>query len=413
VGVPSGNEVEQGPVPSQQASEPVVSPAPTAAAPLRIEFVDGVRALAALYVVAHHTLLTVYGVPPTGAPSIFAPLLYGHFGVAVFIVVSGFSLGLAPARRGWHLGRGGYWTFMRRRAWRILPPYWAALALSVVLVILLTSRTNDPLSWKGVGTHFFLVQDFVSGKTPNGAFWSIAVEWQLYWIFPLLLLIRRRPGPVALIAVAVAFVATLGVVAEHGGGGVVAHKLLHASPQLGALFVFGIVAASVVSSPGAPHRRWWGPVALIAGVAVVLACVLLGTKSAANNSFWLFYWLDLIIGVAVASGVAYLTATETSRVRRVLQSRALVSVGHFSYSLYLVHAPLLALAWFFIVKPLGLSSLAAFAVMFGIVAPLIVVASYFFHRVAERPFMESRSWADLRAYVASRKQAAREPVPIR
>lgn len=403
----SGNEVDQEPAPTRRAS--AVGAAPHAAAPIRIDFVDGVRALAALYVVFHHSLLTVYGVPTTAAPAVFAPLLYGHFGVAVFIVVSGFSLGLAPARRGWHLGRGGYWTFMRRRAWRILPPYWAALALSVVLVILLTPRTNDPVSWKGVGTHFFLVQDFISGKSPNGAFWSIAVEWQLYWIFPLLLLVRRRPGPIVLTAGAVTLVVTLGLVSEFGSGGVLVHKLLHASPQLGALFVFGIVAAAVVSRPDSPQRRWWGVIALLFAAGVVLTCVLLGTKPAANNSFWLFYWLDLVIGVAVACGLAYLTTTGASRVRRVLQSRPFVTVGHFSYSLYLVHAPLLALVWFFVVKPLSLSAIASFAVMFCVVVPLIVVASYCFYRVAEEPFLECRSWADLRAYVVARKQARHGP----
>jgi len=79
---------------------------------------------------------------------------------------------------------------MRRRAWRILPPYWAAIAVSVALVMLVSLRTHDALSWKGVVAHFFLVQDLVEVGSPNGAFWSIAVEWQLYWIFPLLLLLR-------------------------------------------------------------------------------------------------------------------------------------------------------------------------------------------------------------------------------
>src|SRR4029453_6858535 len=138
-----------------------------------------IRALAALFVVLHHVYLSVYdGFPTNTGPVVLTPLLYGHFGVAVFIVVSGFSLGLAPAKRGWELGRGGYWTFMRRRAWRIIPPYWAALAVSVALVAVLGLRTHEAVSWKGVGTHFFLVQDLVEGASPNGAFWSTAVEGQ-------------------------------------------------------------------------------------------------------------------------------------------------------------------------------------------------------------------------------------------
>ena len=106
---------DAGPVAAPPQASEVPAPAPAPAA--RLDFLDGIRALAALFVVLHHVYLTVYdGFPTNTGPAVLTPLLYGHFGVAVFIVVSGFSLGLAPAKRGWELGRGGYWTFMRRRA---------------------------------------------------------------------------------------------------------------------------------------------------------------------------------------------------------------------------------------------------------------------------------------------------------
>ncbi|MDH6196247.1 peptidoglycan/LPS O-acetylase OafA/YrhL [Mycobacterium frederiksbergense] len=379
-------------------------PASQATSPGRVEFVDSVRAFAALYVVVHHLDLTVYGYPNNSGPPVLGPLLFGHFGVAIFIVVSGFSLGLAPARRGWQLTRGGYREFMRRRAWRILPPYWAALAISVAVVMVLSTRIDDPVSWKGVATHFFLVQNVIEGKTPNGAFWSIAVEWQLYWIFPLLLLVRRRVGPVVLTTAVVTIVIAIGVAHDHGGG-VVVQKLLHLSPQLGALFVYGLVAAVVITRS---FGRWrcWGYVAVVTGLAVVIACGYLGAVRAEDN----FYWLDLVIGIAVASGLAYLTARPASRLRRLLEWRPSIAVGRFSYSLYLLHAPLLIAAWVFLIEPLGLAPGAAFALMAAVVVPLIVAASYAFHRVFERPFMEYRSWAELRAaWAAGRPGAQTQP----
>jgi len=367
-----------------------------AVSPGRVEFVDSVRAFAALYVVAHHLDITIYGYPNNTGPPELAPLLFGHFGVAIFIVVSGFSLGVAPARRGWQLGRGGYWEFMRRRAWRILPPYWAALAVSVAIVTLVSTRLHDYVSWKGVATHFFLVQDIIEGKTPNGAFWSIAVEWQLYWIFPLLLLVRRRLGPVVLTTAALAIVIAIGVAHDHGGG-VVVQKLVHLSPQLGALFVYGLVAALAVTRP-VGRWRWWGWVSVSAGLVVVTACAYLGAIRAEND----FYWLDLVVGVGVASGLAYLTVRPTSRLRRSLEWRPFIAVGRFSYSLYLLHAPLLIAAWVFLVKVLHLASGEAFALMAVLVVPAIVAASYGFHRAIELPFMEHRSWAELRADWAAR-----------
>ncbi len=72
----------------------------------RLDYLDGIRALAALFVVAHHVYIAVYpGFPENTGPWFLGWLLYGNFAVAVFIVVSGFSLTLAPARRRLPAGR--------------------------------------------------------------------------------------------------------------------------------------------------------------------------------------------------------------------------------------------------------------------------------------------------------------------
>src|SRR4051794_4018005 len=108
----------------------------------RVEWLDGVRGCAAVYVMLHHIWLAAYPhFPVNSGPWYLGWLLYGHLGVAVFIVVSGFSLTLQPTRHGMRLP-GGARGFGRRRAWRILPAYWAALAYSGIVVILLTSRLN-------------------------------------------------------------------------------------------------------------------------------------------------------------------------------------------------------------------------------------------------------------------------------
>jgi peptidoglycan/LPS O-acetylase OafA/YrhL len=65
------------------------------------------------------------GFPVNTAPLWAGEFVYGRFAVVVFIAVSGFSLTLGPARSGWRFASLA--TFAHRRAWRILPPYWAAL----------------------------------------------------------------------------------------------------------------------------------------------------------------------------------------------------------------------------------------------------------------------------------------------
>jgi peptidoglycan/LPS O-acetylase OafA/YrhL len=259
------------------------------------------------------------------------------------------------------------------------------------------------LSVRGVLTHLFLVQDVVEGPTPNGAFWSIAVEWQLYFVFPLFLLVRRRFGAALLCASIVAVVSAIELAAPHSA---VADKLTHLSPQFAALFVFGIVAASVtVRSPGA-GIGWWGWVAVAAAVVLVGLCLAMGVEGSISH----IYWLDLVIGVSVAAGIAALAAGP-GRVRRVLEVRPLVAIGQFSYSLYLIHAPLLLVAWLFVVQPMGLDQIVSYAVMFFAVLPIIMVASYGFYLCVERPFVRHRSLSGILGRSASQSTPVDAPAP--
>jgi peptidoglycan/LPS O-acetylase OafA/YrhL len=124
----------------------VVQPEPVSAkeAPrLRLEFLDGLRGLAALYVVFHHVSLFS---PSSPNPSILLHvfiklythvLAFGHQAVVVFIVLSGYVLMLPVARtQDGHMPKG-VWDYFKRRARRILPPYYAALILSFLLRLFL------------------------------------------------------------------------------------------------------------------------------------------------------------------------------------------------------------------------------------------------------------------------------------
>ena len=90
-------------------------PMATVERPRRLLGLDGVRGLAALFVVLHHSWLMAYpGFPNGGWPAWTTPLAYGHLAVAVFIILSGYSLAVGPARDAWQLG--GMPRFLRRRA---------------------------------------------------------------------------------------------------------------------------------------------------------------------------------------------------------------------------------------------------------------------------------------------------------
>ena len=89
----------------------------------RVGFLDGLRGLAALYVVLHHAALLV---PPIGlgwpASVVRFLLRHGHYAVTAFLVLSGYGLmHRALAEPGGRLP-GGVSAYLARRARRILPP---------------------------------------------------------------------------------------------------------------------------------------------------------------------------------------------------------------------------------------------------------------------------------------------------
>ena len=133
------------------------------------------------------------------APFWAAWFIYGRFAVVVFIVLSGFSLALSPARRGWQLG--GISRFAQRRLRRILPAYWAALVFSLAVAWLVAAPPGRAAPGaRSVVVNGLLVQNLVAAPSPNRSFWSMAVEAQLYILFPVLLLMVRRLGAVVMLA---------------------------------------------------------------------------------------------------------------------------------------------------------------------------------------------------------------------
>src|SRR5437764_404076 len=177
----------------------------------RLAGLDGIRGLAALFVVVNHVFLRAFpGYPVDHAPFWAGWFIYGRFAVVVFIVLSGFSLALSPVRHGWQLD--GLSRFAQRRARRILPAYWAALAFSLAVAWLVVAQPGAGLpDARSVVVNGLLVQNVVAAPTPNRAFWSLAVEAQLYVVFPLLLFMVRRWSATAMVAAVTLAVAAMGI----------------------------------------------------------------------------------------------------------------------------------------------------------------------------------------------------------
>jgi peptidoglycan/LPS O-acetylase OafA/YrhL len=346
----------------------------------RLAGLDGVRGLAALFVVVNHVFLRAFpGYPVDRAPLWAGWFIYGRFAVVVFIVLSGFSLALSPARHGWRLD--GVSRFALRRARRILPPYWAALVFSLAVAWLVVPPPGQGApNAKSVVVNGLLVQNLVGAPSPNRSFWSIAVEAQLYVVFPLLLLMVRRWGAIVMVATVTLVVATVGILGPH-----VARLnvfVIQSPPDLAALFAVGVLAAGIVGASGG-RRSWpWAWLALAAAAPVIATIWWQGSVWTLDHLFW----VDLTLGPAVGCLLAGLVTGHPAPLLRLLDARPMRNLGSSSYSLYLTHGPIVVLVYELIVAGRVRQGVPAFLVSLALVVPLTIVFARVFASVFEIPF---------------------------
>ena len=352
----------------------------------RLIGLDGIRGLAALFVVLHHCWLVSFpGFPANTGPAWTGWLVYGHLAVVAFIVLSGFSLTIAPARSDWQLS--GIRRFFRRRAWRILPPYWAALAFSLVVAWTLIPSAGGPPTGRSVLIHGLLLQDVFGSPSPNGAFWSIAIEAQLYLVLPLMLLIRRRAGAAALLGLVTTIVVGVQLLSDQ------VHMIAlleRFNPQMAVLFTLGMVAAGVLTGRVGPRLPWpW--LALGTAIPVLLLIPRQGPEWTVEH----YFWVDLAAGPAVSLLIIAVSLGQPALLVRWLDTRPMRRIGSFSYSLYLTHAPIVVAIYHFGVAPYIARGVPAFLVTLAVAVPATLAIAQVFASVFEVPFLRYRSFRAL------------------
>jgi peptidoglycan/LPS O-acetylase OafA/YrhL len=352
--------------------------------------------VAALYVVINHVFLRAFpGYPVDHAPFWAGWFIYGRFAVVVFIVLSGFSLALSPARHGWRLD--GIHKFAQRRAWRILPAYWAALVFSLAVAWLIVPQPGHGMpDAKSFVVNGLLVQNLAAAHSPNAAFWSMAVEAQLYIAFPLLLLMVRRCGAASMVITVTLIVAVVGVVGPHVSG--LDTFVIQSPPELAALFALGVVTAGIAGASRALRSWPWTWLALAAALPVLATIWWQGSVWTIHHLFW----VDLALGPAIACLLAGLATGRPARLLRLLDTRPFRRLGSSSYSLYLTHAPIVVIVYERIVAGRVPQGVPAFVVTLAIALPLTIVLARLFALVFEEPFLRHR-----RALASPRLRPAR------
>jgi peptidoglycan/LPS O-acetylase OafA/YrhL len=343
------------------------------------------RGVAIALVVLFHTWsrhLWSVSLPILGPAATFVAA-HGYQGVSLFLVLSGFCLSL-PLWRRRRDGKQQWFVaseFFARRFLRILPPYYVALVFFTVLKLIgashhaaaLASREPPP-NVTNVLTHALLIHNLTGYiNSINGSFWSLGLEWQWYWLFPLLFVLSLRSRWWAMIiclALAITWHFTTG---DLWGIGALPARLFE--------FCCGIVAAYLVTNGRTNH--WWA-----FGIGAVAAIAL---------AEWLSIWrVDLGIDQALW-GLGFMSlllcAYGSSHLNRAMSWRPLVLLGLVSYSVYLVDDPIMASV---INAAQGSRSLTLVGRSPPLLLAMVLVSSIgagvIFHFIVERPCMRRSAW---------------------
>lgn len=365
----------------------------------RVLTLDAMRGGAALLVVIYHALAVAPQTAFSGwqwwLPEVTAYMVhFAYAGVYLFFVISGFCIHLFWARTraaGVEKPAINFFSFWKRRVRRLYPPYLAALALCLcIMAYKIPVKVTAFYLWDLV-LHLFMLHnlDARTAYTINGAFWTLAIEEQLYLAYFLLLFLRIRYGWA--LTLALCFAARVGWLimipyVSHSVGITIPINEAAASYW----FVWALGALSVEAAVGVTKLHRWCYKISMAGVALLCAMGLSQFLTLIDDKTWIHEvgWLVMhpLWGVAFFILVNYAVAAEQRwRVISVQAPRlitALAPIGVISYSLYLTHG-LVLMQWYWF----GFTELHIRSISLLIATPLSVAFALLFFRLCERPFM--------------------------
>jgi peptidoglycan/LPS O-acetylase OafA/YrhL len=385
----------------------------------RFAELDSVRALAAIWVFAYHVwqfadspelLVTWAG----RSVDLFGIVKHGPAGVDVFMVLSGFCLfwPLTNPQNAFE-----WRSYAIKRARRILPAYYGAIAYAILLPVLLVFAVRlagwqanfQPVpSFRQVAFHLLFIHtlftDTWNGIT--GAFWSMGLEAQFYAVFPFLAFGWKRLG-VRIIAYAalasIVFRICIGLSQPDAAS---IESFLFSITFLGRWMQFaaGMAAALWVRRQNDGQERGralppllWGKI-MSSSAALELAG-LLAPSFIKEGPVPL---RDILLATGSAGLLAGL-CTAPPKFKALFLKGPLPHLGRISYSFFLIHQPTAWYAMEFFRKKLGVSG--EIQALMGFTAGFLIctVCALLFYRLFERPFLITTTAPREKTTVASRQ----------
>ncbi len=331
----------------------------------RLVFLDALRALASIAIVLHHFAL--YAPLRNLAAPLIGPLLdwlmHNARATQVFFVVGGYVMARSMADKIWNLRQ--LRLFLLQRYCRLGIPYLVTMAFVLATYVFARGWLPDDVTGGNVTprqlfAHLFFIQGVVGEENLSAGFWFICINFQLGLLYAILLCLRDtaryRNCDISKVV----------------GWGLAAFSLfyfnLDSSLENWALYFFpyfymGIIINRAVQRKGVAKEFW----------------IYLALIAAALSYEW--RWR---LAMAAVVGVIVYAAEKTGMGARWPKSQLIAKLGKVSYSLFLVHFPVLVLVATACVRLEWTSQESAVAALIAAVFLSIATAAAF-HRWVETP----------------------------
>jgi peptidoglycan/LPS O-acetylase OafA/YrhL len=332
----------------------------------RIPCLDGLRGVAALAVMLFH--FNIFFLPQARLTDIAPFVSRSYLAVDFFFLLSGFIMAHVYGRLLASNWRVHALQFARARFARLYPLFAVTtLAMAIVFALSHLPLMFVSFSDRSLALQPFLLQQWAPGLSWDYPSWSISTEAEAYVSFVFcsgLLLAGKHPRLIATGCLVILAALSL----RHGGS---LNTFVGISALLRTLAEFSLgVLLYRAHSADLGFSRW---------LPAILSVVFAGLATVTR--------LDLFM-VAGFGCLIYYSASDTDRVGKLLNSRPLVALGNWSYSIYLWHAPAhyVVMAAFTAIRyPVVQLGLISSRLLLLTTALAVVALSAFHYRYVETP----------------------------